>query len=85
MQDINIVWNFILTFAAGGIGWWINGLVNKVEKIHNDFSSHKEEVAKVYATKFEVDNDLSKLMLRFDRLETKIDNLLARIISDNNK
>lgn len=83
MLDISIIWNFVLTFAAGAIGWWINGLVARVEKINNDFSTHKEEVAKIYATKTEVDNDLTKLMSRFDRLETKLDHLLDKILNAN--
>ena len=36
-------------------------------------------MAKEYALKDEVDKDLEKIMDRFDRLETKIDNFMERM------
>ena len=43
-------------------------------------SRTREEIARDYALKDEVDKDLDKIMSRFDRVESKLDNLMERII-----
>jgi hypothetical protein len=37
-------------------------------------------MAKEYALKNDVEKDIQKIMDRFDRVETKLDNLMERII-----
>ena len=37
-------------------------------------------MAKEYALKAEVERDLDKIMSRFDRVESKLDNLMERIV-----
>ena len=42
-------------------------------------SQTREEIPKVYATKIDVARDVEKIMDRFDRLDSKMDNILERM------
>jgi len=50
----------------------------QVSDIRRRLADTREEVAKTYATKIDVERDLKKIMDRFDKLEEKIDTLLMR-------
>ena len=75
-----IIWNALLSLTCGSFIWWIRGIGAKIEEVRKLMSRTREEIAKEYARKDEVDKDLDKIMSRFDRVESKLDNLMERII-----
>lgn len=85
MPEPAMIWNIILTCAAGGIVWWVKCVTTKIEEINRNIAATREEIARDYALKSEVDKDVQKLLDRFDRFEVKLDNLIDRIISRNDK
>ena len=76
----HMIWNAILSLACGSFIWWIRGIGAKIEEVRKLISKTREEVAKEYALKAEVERDLDKIMSRFDRVESKLDNLMERIV-----
>ena len=76
----HMIWNAILSLACGSFIWWIRGVNVKIEENRKLVSRTREEIAREYARKDEVDKDLDKIMSRFDRVESKLDNLMERII-----
>ena len=74
-----MVWNAILSLACGSFIWWIRGVNTKIDETRKLISITREEVAKEYALKQDVEKDLDKIMIRFDRVENKLDNLMERI------
>tara|TARA_R110000850_G_scaffold6299_4_gene24726 strand:+ start:944 stop:1192 length:249 start_codon:yes stop_codon:yes gene_type:complete len=80
MTDMTMIWNAILTMAIGGFLWWIRSTSLSINKIKDEVSSAKENMALMYATKNDVKDDMTQLMQRFDRLEGKIDDMLRRSI-----
>ena len=50
----------------------------QVSDLRRRIADTREEVAKTYATKADVERDLKKIMDRFDKLEEKLDTLLMR-------
>ena len=56
-----LIWNIILTGIVGSFFWWVRGM----------------EVAKTYVTKPEVEVSFDRILERFDRLEEKVDRVLA--------
>ena len=76
----HMIWNAILSLACGSFVWWMRGIGIKIEENRKLVSRTREEMAKEYALKAEVERDLAKIMSRFDRVESKLDNLMERII-----
>jgi predicted nucleic acid-binding Zn-ribbon protein len=76
--DTTMIWNAILSLACGSFIWWIRGINNQMTELRKRVTDTREEFAKTYATKSEVERDLKKIMDRFDKLEEKLDALLMR-------
>jgi hypothetical protein len=74
-----MLWNLLLSVVAGAMVWWIRGVNTRIEETRTLVSRTREEMAREYALKDDVERDLRKIMDRFDRLETKLDNLLERM------
>jgi hypothetical protein len=74
-----MLWNLLLSVVAGAMVWWIRGVNTRIEETRILVSRTREEIAREYALKDDVERDLRKIMDRFDRLETKLDNLLERM------
>jgi hypothetical protein len=74
-----MLWNLLLSVVAGAMVWWIRGVNTRIEETRILVSRTREEMAREYALKDDVERDLRKIMDRFDRLETKLDNLLERM------
>ena len=73
-----MIWNLILTGGCGALVWWIKTITSQVTETRKLVSITREEIAKYYALKVDVDRDVDKIMVRFDRLENKLDSLIER-------
>jgi viroplasmin and RNaseH domain-containing protein len=58
--------------------WWIKSITSQVGETRKLVSITREELAKYYALKVDVERDIDKIMVRFDRLENKLDSLIER-------
>jgi len=64
--------------ACGSFLWWMRTMSMQVSDLRRRIADTREEIAKTYATKTDVEKDLRKIMDRFDKLEEKLDTLLMR-------
>ena len=78
MADMTMIWNAILTMAIGGFMWWIRSTSAAISKVKEEAAEAREKMALMYATKEDVKDDMAQLMQRFDRLESKIDDMIRR-------
>jgi len=78
MADMTMIWNAVLTMAIGGFLWWIRSTSSAINKVKEELSETRENMALTYATKEDVKDDLKQLLIRFDRLESKIDDMIRR-------
>ena len=76
--DMTMIWNAILTMAIGGFLWWIRSTSAAILKVKDEVHKTREHTALTYATKEDVKDDMQQLLQRFDRLESKIDDMLRR-------
>ena len=83
MADMTMIWNAILTMAIGGFMWWIRSTSASISKVKEEVSETREKMALIYATKEDVKDDMTQLMQRFDRLESKIDDMIRRQANNN--
>jgi septal ring factor EnvC (AmiA/AmiB activator) len=74
-----MIWNAILSLACGSFIWWVRGMGVQINDLKRRLSDTREEIAKEYATKDDVEKDLERIMDRFDKLEAKMDNFLERL------
>ena len=78
MADMTMIWNAILTMAIGGFLWWIRSTSAAINRVKEEAAEAREKMALTYATKEDVKDDVKQLLQRFDRLESKIDDMLRR-------
>ena len=78
MADMTMIWNAILTMAIGGFLWWIRSTSAAISKVKEESAEAREKMALMYATKEDVKDDMQQLLQRFDRLESKIDDMIRR-------
>ena len=83
MPETSMIWNLLLSIAAGSIVWWIRGINSKIDDLYSLVNKTRENIAREYALKSEVDKDLQKILDRFDRLENKLDAMITKIISEH--
>ena len=80
-EDAGLIWNFILTAGGGSFIWWVRGISGQVADLRRMIGDTREEVAKTYVTKVDLQQDMKDLMSRFDRLEEKFDKILTERLS----
>jgi hypothetical protein len=85
MQDMTMIWNAILTVAVGSFLWWVRGTNADIDKVRDDLKDHalsdaktREFMATNYATKLDVNAELTKILNRFDALEKKLDRWMEK-------
>lgn len=80
MPETGMVWNLILSVAAGVIVWWIRGINLKIDELYGLINKTRENIAREYALKIEVEKDIQKILDRFDRLENKLDKIIDKMV-----
>jgi len=71
------LWNVILTVAVSGVGFIVKNSFDEIKRVQILLNRTREEIAKEYVTKAEAHADINRVMDRLDRLEAKIDRLVA--------
>ncbi len=72
-----IIWNAILTLVYAPIIYAIRQNANETKRIDILINKTREEIAKDYVSKKDLNEDMERMLDRFDRLEAKIDKLIS--------
>ncbi len=81
MNDPTMLWNLILSIAAGAFLWWIRGVSQQINDVKRRIADTREEIAKTYSTKQETEENIKQIFTRFDKLEAKMDSFIERILA----
>ena len=88
MNDVDAIWNALLTIAVGSFMWWIRSMKSEFQNFYDMIGDIKarvattrEEIAKEQVTKDEAQRDWQEIMSRFDKVEEKLD----AVLQDKNK
>ncbi len=81
MDDPTMLWNLILSIAAGAFLWWIRGVSQQINDVKRRIADTREEIAKTYSTKQETEENIKQILTRFDKLEAKMDSFIERILA----
>ena len=77
---MSTIWNLLLSAGIGGVVWWVRNVNTQIHELRSTITATREKMAVEYALKVDVDKDVQKLLDRFDRMETKLDSLIDKII-----
>ena len=81
MDDPTMLWNLVLSVAAGAFLWWIRGVSQQINDVKRRIADTREEIAKTYSTKQETEENIKQIFTRFDKLEAKMDSFIERILA----
>ncbi len=77
-MDLVAVWNAILTVLLAIVGFFMASKFKELDRISILLNRTREEVARDHITRSEFRQDMKELLERFDRIESKIDNLRSK-------
>jgi predicted DNA-binding protein YlxM (UPF0122 family) len=72
-----MLWNIGLTALLGIVGWVLKEKSDEINRLQILINRTREEIAKEYVTKAEVHADINRVLDRLDRLDEKLDRLMA--------
>ena len=75
-MQFDILWRGALTARIGFGGWTLRNDVGEQKRLQILINRTREEMAKEYITKAEVNSDINRVMDRLDALDAKIDRLI---------
>ena len=79
MMPTEMIWNLGLTAALGFVSWVLRGYAEEIKRLQILLNRTREEVAKDYVTKTDVQSSMNMLITRIDNLDNKIDALLRSL------
>ena len=77
-MDLVAVWNAILTVLLAIVGFFMASKFKELDRLSILLNRTREEVARDHITRAEFRQDMKELLERFDRIESKIDNLRSK-------
>jgi Tfp pilus assembly protein PilO len=77
-MEMDALLNMVFAAVISGLGWWIKSQHDEIKRVTILLNRTREEIAKEYVTKTDNTVVLDRVMVRFDRLEEKIDRLMER-------
>ena len=72
-----MLWNIGLTALLGVVGCVLKDKSDEINRLQILINRTREEIAKEYVTKSEVHADINRVLDRLDRLDEKLDRLMA--------
>jgi len=73
-----MLWSSGLTAVIGVLGFVLRNYVTELQRVQILLNRTREEIAKEYVTKAEVHNDINRVIDRLQRLDEKLDRLMAQ-------
>jgi len=75
---MEMLWSSGLTAVIGVLGFVLRNYVTELQRVQILLNRTREEIAKEYVTKAEVHNDINRVIDRLQRLDEKLDRLMAQ-------
>jgi uncharacterized membrane protein len=76
--DAHIIWNILLTFVLTPIGLLVRSLLSEQKRLDILVNKTREEIAKEYVTRDQIELDFNRLMGTIERIDEKLDRLQSK-------
>ena len=73
--DSQIIWNIILTLIVMPLAWWIRTSHDEIRRQDILLNKTREEIARDYVSKRELEQDLSRILNAIQKLSEKLDRM----------
>ena len=73
--DPVILWNVILTILVGPVVYWGRAMATEIKRIDVLLNKTREETVRDFATKRDLDTDVSRVLAQLDKMDKKLDRL----------
>ena len=73
--DSHIIWNIILTLIVAPLAWWIRTSHDEIRRQDILLNKTREEIARDYVSKRELEQDLSRILNAIQKLSEKLDRM----------
>ena len=73
--DSHIIWNIILTLVIMPLAWWIRTSHDEIRRQDILLNKTREEIARDYVSKRELEQDLSRILTAIQKLSEKLDRM----------
>jgi predicted nuclease with TOPRIM domain len=72
------IWNSVLSVGISVAGFFLKSMFDEIKRLQVLINKTREEIAREYVTKSQLDADINRIFDRLDRLESKIDRLVEK-------
>ena len=76
--DPTIIWNLLISLILVPVGYLVRNLLSEVKRQDILINKTREEIAKDYVTRDELEKTMDRLMDAIDRIDEKIDRLQTK-------
>jgi uncharacterized membrane protein len=76
--DAHIIWNLLLTFVLTPIGLLVRNVLSEQKRLDILVNKTREEIAKEYVTRDQIELDFNRLMGTIERIDEKLDRLQSK-------
>ena len=73
--DSHIIWNIILTLVVMPLAWWVRTTHDEMRRQDILLNKTREEIARDYVSKRELEQDLTRILNAIQRLSEKLDRM----------
>jgi|TARA_B110001454_G_scaffold209145_1_gene222345 uncharacterized membrane protein len=80
--DSHIIWNIILTLVIFPLGWWIRTSHDEIRRQDILLNKTREEIARDYVSKREMEQDLTRILNAIERLDEKLDRIQEAAVKE---
>ena len=77
-KEILMLWNMGLTLTIGVVGFFLKEKFNEIQRLNILLNRTREEIAGNNVTQAEIDKVMEHIDARFNKLESKIDQLIQK-------
>lgn len=76
--DTHLLWNLMITFVLAPLGFLIRNLLSEQKRIDILVNKTREELAKEYVTREQIEIDFERILSSIQRIDEKIDRLQSK-------
>ena len=80
--DMEIIWNVILTLVIMPLAWWVRSTHDEIRRQDILLNKTREEIARDYASKRELAEDMNRILDAIEKLNDKLDRIQEAAVKE---